>query len=404
MISTVITIAYQRLIHNKVELAMTFVVPIAFFSIFALIFGGGMGTTPRVKTVVVDQVGDEASRRVVESISELAGLRMMRGSGASVTRSEAESMVREGSVTIAIVIRNERGRLAADLLADTSDQVAPPIVSALVTRSLIASSTPAADDPMAAFAERVSQNAKAASSSSADSEFATPIGDVAAKPIVDSMFSEPSVEVIDVMQAGKTNPVVSMYAAGIAVMFLLFGATNAGGALLEEKENQTLERLLATRLSMDQLLAGKWIYQTGLGALQVLVMFVWGQIVFGVDLIGHWEGFTIMTLVTSGAAAAFGLFLATICKSRGQLNGLSVIVILSMSALGGSMVPRYVMSESMREAGLWTFNAWALDGYDKVFWRDLPLNTLGPQLMVLVSCAVVFLAIARVFAIRWETD
>ena len=41
----------------------------------------------------------------------------------------------------------------------------------------------------------------------------------------------PAVRVVDVMGEGKSNPVISMYAAGIAVMFLLFGATGGGGAL-----------------------------------------------------------------------------------------------------------------------------------------------------------------------------
>ena len=40
-----------------------------------------------------------------------------------------------------------------------------------------------------------------------------------------------------------------------------------------------------------------------------------------------------------------------------------------MSALGGSMFPRFLMSETMQKVGLLTFNAWALDGYLKVFWR-----------------------------------
>ena len=213
-----------------------------------------------------------------------------------------------------------------------------------------------------------------------------------------------TVDIIDVLGENKSNPVVTMYAAGIAVMFLLFGATGGGGALLEERENQTLDRLLTTGLSMDQLLLGKWVYLTLLGLVQTTLMFVWGQAIFGIDLLGHLDGFLIMTLVTAGAAAAFGLLLATLCKTRGQLNGLSVVVVLTMSALGGSMVPRYVMSQSLRDAGLWTFNAWALDGYDKVFWRDMPVGDLWPQMSVLMVSGAVFLVAARLFAIRWETQ
>ncbi len=43
-------------------------------------------------------------------------------------------------------------------------------------------------------------------------------------------------------------------------MFLLFSATTASGSLLEERENSTLERLLCSRMTMDDLLMGKWCY------------------------------------------------------------------------------------------------------------------------------------------------
>jgi ABC-2 type transport system permease protein len=72
-----------------------------------------------------------------------------------------------------------------------------------------------------------------------------------------------------------------------------------------------------------------------------------------------------------------------------------------MSALGGSMFPRFLMSESMQKVGLLTFNAWALDGYLKVFWRNAPLWQLWPQVLVLSTLTMVFLATARVLARRW---
>lgn len=109
-----------------------------------------------------------------------------------------------------------------------------------------------------------------------------------------------------------------------------------------------------------------------------------------------------MTLVTAGASSSFALLLASMCKSRTQLSWISTIVILSMSALGGSMVPRYLMSESMQRAGMLTFNAWALEGYNKIFWRDLHLHDIELELGVLTLCGFCFIVGARLFAIRWE--
>jgi ABC-2 type transport system permease protein len=195
-----------------------------------------------------------------------------------------------------------------------------------------------------------------------------------------------------------------MYAAGIAVMFLLFSTTAASGSLLEERENNTLERMLASQMTMDQLLMGKWCFLLTIGCSQLTLMFAWGQIVFGVDLIGHWDGFAAMTIVTAGAASSFALLLAAICRTRAQLNWLSVVVILSMSALGGSMVPRYLMSDAIQKAGLVTFNGWALDGYNKIFWRDLPLSAIGLELGVLTFLGLAFIIAARVLALRWEHE
>jgi ABC-2 type transport system permease protein len=48
-----------------------------------------------------------------------------------------------------------------------------------------------------------------------------------------------------------------------------------------------------------------------------------------------------------------------------------------------------------------TINAWAIDGFTKVFWRDQPLSHLWPRALVQVVGAVLF-AITRRGAHRWE--
>ncbi len=407
MIVTIIQIAVRRLLHNPVELLVAFVVPIIFFSIFAVIFGNGVGigSSPKIKVAVVDLVKTDASRALLTQLRDAPGLRIVKefGSdhvGATGDQSEqaAKEAVKRGSVPIAIVLREREQQLGVDLLTDPSDQVAPQIAAAMVQQQWMktASARSSTAGPFALASAR--PNGKTGPLQQANATEDTGAVMSAASDVL------PTVHVIDVVGANKSSSVVTMYAAGIAVMFLLFGASGAGGALIEERENQTLARLLSTGLTLDQLLLGKWFYMTGLGFVQVTIMFVWGQLAFGVDLLGHLDGFIIMTAVTSGAASALGLLLATLCKTRGQLNGLSVVVILTMSALGGSMVPRYVMSQSLRDAGLWTFNAWALDGYDKVFWRDMPALELWPQMSVLMISGTVFLFLARLSAVRWETE
>jgi len=60
------------------------------------------------------------------------------------------------------------------------------------------------------------------------------------------------------------------------------------------------------------------------------------------------------------------------------------------------------MPPLLQKIGLVTFNAWALDGFTKIFWREEPVSHVLPQVAVLLGAAVLFFAIARRLARRWE--
>ncbi len=417
MIGTLLKISWINLRRDRVAQALTFLLPIVFFSIFANVFGGqANATTPRVKTAVVDEDRTEVSRRILEGLAKETSLRLRttadeKGTGSALDRASAERLVRNGDVPVAVVIPAGFGEAVANsgfmaegtsiqLLADVSDPIAPQMVQGLLQKVVMT----AAPDLMMEGGLR--QFARYAGALTPDQQRAVddwlprlkngPSGDANAAPAAMGV----RVDVVDVMRTDDPHgSLISFYAAGIGVMFLLFSAVGgAGGALLDEAEAGTLERLLSTNIGMTGLLVGKWVFLALVGCAQLTVMFLWGTLVFGLPLFSHLPGFAVMTIVTASAAAALGLVLATLSRSRAQLSGFSTILILTMSALGGSMFPRFLMSDTMQRIGLVTFNAWALDGYLKVFWRDAALWQLWPQVLVLTSLTVTFLAVARLLA------
>jgi ABC-2 type transport system permease protein len=118
-----------------------------------------------------------------------------------------------------------------------------------------------------------------------------------------------------------------------------------------------------------------------------------------------------MTIFTASAASSLGMLLASICRSRAQLAGISTVVILVMSALGGSMMPRFIMPVFVQEMGKVTFNSWAVEGYLEVFWyspSDISLESLLKNMLmplaVLLGMTVVFMCLSRLFVRRWETN
>jgi ABC-2 type transport system permease protein len=422
MMLTLLRIGWLNLSRDRVAQALTFLLPIVFFSIFASVFGGsGEDRTPRVSLVVVDEDGTDFTRRIADAIAKEPALRVRAQApdAPPLDRAAAERLVHNGDIPVAVILPKGLGAVfeemgfagasdhSVQLLADPSDPVAPQMVQGLLQKVTMT----AAPDLM--MQGGMKQFERYAGALTPEQRTAVDAWLPSLKPGAPGAAAAPAgagapmgiaVTVVDVMRTdNRRGSLISFYAAGTGVMFLLFSAVaGAGGTLLDEAESGTLERLLSTNIGMTGLLAGKWLFLSLIGVAQLTVMFLWGRVAFGVPLFSHLPGFFVMTIATAGAAAALGLVLATLARSRAQLSGFSTILILTMSALGGSMFPRFLMTEAMQRIGLLTFNAWALDGYLKVFWRDAALWELWPQVLVLVTLATVFLALARLLARRWE--
>src|SRR5262245_7942076 len=429
MISTIFKIGALNLRRDKAAFVMTFVMPVVFFSIFAVIFGAG-NRGPKentIKVVVADLDHTDISGRFIATLKKQKALDLSTAPDDTTARKQ----VHDGSYPVAVIVLKGFSETFGDFANDRETvelvyDAANPIAQNAVSGLLQAAAMMSAPDTMIArgFSNLASLGAGLTPQQSQALDNIRPYlrGDKPWSDLTGSSGSarDPSQGMLRVrstdVRAGEAqneqHSMIAYYAAGVAVMFLLFSMAGAGGALIEEIETGTLERLLSTNLTMTRLIAGKWIFLTIMGTIQVGIMFIWAALWFRLELFtpGRLTGFIAMAVVTAAAAAGFGLVLATACKTRAQLGGTSTVVILTMSAIGGSMVPRFVMPKFMETLGLFTFNGWALDGFLKVFWYgDVhataihTLRALTPQLAMLTALTMTFLGVARTLARRWET-
>ena len=430
MIPAIIRTGFTGLRRDRGALILSFILPVAFFSIFAMVFGGQRGNrTPSIGVLIVDEDHTATSQRLVDALKGESALNALthpeQKKGAPVpsdyTSASAENAVKEGVAPAALIIPRGFGanpiafgpggsHPVFQLLHDSSDPVAPQIIAGLLQKVVMTYMGDLMADAGAKEFEAIAggltpQQRQALDSNLAQIHRYTQRGDTAPSASAPgNTGGMVNVQERDVVGEKKTNPMISFEAAGIGVMFLLFTASAAGGTLLDEAENGTLDRVLSSRVSMTSLLAGKLTYCILLAFGELSVMFLWAWAVFHLDLFGHLAGFIVMGLSTAFAVASFGMLLASVAGTRAQQAGISTLLILTMSALGGSMFPRFLMPEMMRKIGLLTFNAWAIDGFTKVFWRDEPVVNLMPQVAVLLGSGMVLFFIARRFAKRWEYD
>jgi ABC-type multidrug transport system permease subunit len=72
-----------------------------------------------------------------------------------------------------------------------------------------------------------------------------------------------------------------------------------------------------------------------------------------------------------------------------------------MSALGGSMIPLFIMPAILQKMAVLSINYWAIQGFYDLFWRQLPLAQIMPEMLVLViSGLLISLVSVRLFKSR----
>jgi ABC-2 type transport system permease protein len=428
LIFSIARTALVSLRRDRAALALAFILPVAFFTIFAIIFGGQHDTTPRVTAIIVDQDQSDASQQLVAGLEQEGSLNILTersSKGKSTERYDAttaQDAVRAGDAPVALIIPKGFGDhpismgpaqpgVSIQMLNDASDAIAPQVVMGLLQKAA-----------MISLRERMAQlgldyASKDVGGFTPDQKKLMQVELVALHRELEADKNKPAgaqaegsdgfsgfikIDHRAVVGESKNKNLISFYAAAIGVMFLLFTASGSAGSLLDEAESGSLDRVLSSRVTMGTLLGGKLFYNTLLAFAQLVVMFVWAWAVFKMDFFSHIPGFLVMGLSSAVAVAAFGILLASMCRTRAQLGAISTLLILMMSAIGGSMFPRYLMPPAVQKAGLFTINAWAIDGFTKVFWRDLPVSALWPQVLVLLAVAVVLFLVARRVAQRWE--
>jgi ABC-type Na+ efflux pump permease subunit len=177
--------------------------------------------------------------------------------------------------------------------------------------------------------------------------------------------------------------------AGTAILMLLFSVAGVGTSILEEKENGTINRLLYSPLKGSAILYGKMLFAFFISILQLTAMFGFAWLIFNMDLSVNIPALILMIIATAFAVSSLGIFLAAIAKTRQQAQNLSTIIILIMSAIGGSMIPLFIMPAILQKIALLSVNYWGIQGFYDIFWRSLPLEAILPKILILMCIGII---------------
>ncbi|HCX62680.1 MAG TPA: hypothetical protein DHU59_09615 [Clostridiales bacterium] len=198
-----------------------------------------------------------------------------------------------------------------------------------------------------------------------------------------------------VMEGRKQVNSADYYAVGMMTMFILFAAGIGGRMLLEEKDNQTYQRMVVAGTTKLEILSGNFMTVFLIALLQITVMITFTHFALKVQW-GNIGSVILISIAASFSVAGLGSFVGALTYRAGNYkmaNMFESAIIQVMALLGGSFFPIDVMPEFMQRLSFLSLNGIAIRSYLKII-TGYALSDILNYILILIAMGMVFTAAA----------
>lgn len=178
--------------------------------------------------------------------------------------------------------------------------------------------------------------------------------------------------------------------------------------LISERQQGTLARLKTMDISMGVFLLVKALPYLLINQLQLVVMLLLG--VYLVPILGgdalvvgqHYGALALMSLAVGVAALGYALLVAVVAKTTEQAVSMGGVGNILLGAVGGVMVPKFVMPDYLQQVAALSPMSWALDGFLEIFLYDHGVAQILKPSAILFLFGVILFTVALVIFRRQE--
>ncbi len=421
---------FANFFRNKAAVSLTFLVPFVLIWVFGWVFGVNRTDTgpTGIPLAVVDASGNPGAAKLIAALQSEKSFKVVTtttdaGGAERVLREEdLEPLMRANRFRYAIVIpadligEQEFG-LHLKIYINPRNDIETQMVNGILQKTIFANVPQLFGQALLArgrgligaerqdaFNRAIAANIARSFGGNADDilkdiergDFGFAAQGTAGDSAADgSLFAQVfRIESVQVAGQDVKSPAATRIVGGWAVQFLLFSLSAAATALFYERDHGIFHRILAGPVGRAQILWSKFIYGVCIGLLQLMVLFIAGRFLYGIDVENHFGMLLLVCAFAAAACTSFGMLVASVSSSPEAASGLATFLILLMCAVGGAWFPVTFMPEFMQQASKLTLVYWAMEGFAQVLWANASLSELAPTLGILGGITAVVMAVA----------
>jgi ABC-2 type transport system permease protein len=190
------------------------------------------------------------------------------------------------------------------------------------------------------------------------------------------------------------------------VFSMFFIVIPISNTFISEREQGTLMRLKSMNVSRFYLIMGKMAPYLLINAIQVILMIAMG--VYIVPLCGgtaltlgdSMGGLILIAASVSFSAISMALLIASAARTTEQATTIGGVLNIIFAALGGIMVPKFVMPGFMQDLANMSPMSWGLEGFLDIFLRNGGVSDVLPKSLYLFVFGVVMMALTVILLRR----
>jgi ABC-2 type transport system permease protein len=169
-----------------------------------------------------------------------------------------------------------------------------------------------------------------------------------------------------------------------------------------EKNNGTFSRIRSINIKYRHLLAGKIVSYYVISMVQTACMLCVG--LFLVPLLGGDTlrlgnspvGLFIVASCVGLNAVSYGLLVSAASKNNQVAGSLGSVLIIIFAAIGGIMVPKFVMPTAMQKLSVISPLSWGLEGFLDILLRNGGVSDIAPECALLAGTSLAMLVITGI--------